>query len=129
MANPFDYVNTINTTKKNMMRGSENDELAERGYNPWIVNNALSYFPDTILHSNLMNINHHIPTRPQYEFFLSSLRPKKRFAKWVKEEVNDDLELVMKYFEFNRSNARDVMSLLTVDDINEIRALYEEGGK
>lgn len=129
MANPFDYVNTINTTKKNMMRGSENDELAERGYNPWIVNNALSYFPDTILHSNLMNINHHIPSRPQYEFFLSSLRPKKRFAKWVKEEVNDDLELVMKYFEFNRSNARDVMSLLTVDDINEIRALYEEGGK
>lgn len=129
MANPFDYVNTINTTKKNMMRGSENDELAERGYNPWIVNNALSYFPDTILHSNLMNINHHIPSRPQYEFFLSSLRPKKRFAKWVKEEVNDDLELVMKYFEFNRSNARDAMSLLTVDDINEIRALYEEGGK
>ena len=129
MANPFDYVNTINTTKKNMMRGSENDELAERGYNPWIVNNALSYFPDTILHSNLMNINHHIPSRPPYEFFLSSLRPKKRFAKWVKEEVNDDLELVMKYFEFNRSNARDVMSLLTVDDINEIRALYEEGGK
>lgn len=129
MANPFDYVNTINTTKKNMMRGSENDELAERGYNPWIVNNALSYFPDTILHSNLMNINHHIPSRPQYEFFLSSLRPKKRFAKWVKEEVNDDLELVMKYFEFNRSNAKDVMSLLTVDDINEIRALYEEGGK
>ena len=111
------------------MRDSENDELAERGYNPWIVNNALSYFPDTILHSNLMNINHHIPSRPQYEFFLSSLRPKKRFAKWVKEEVNDDLELVMKYFEFNRSNARDVMSLLTVDDINEIRALYEEGGK
>lgn len=129
MANPFDYVNTINTTKKNMMRDSENDELAERGYNPWIVNNALSYFPDTILHSNLMNINHHIPSRPQYEFFLSSLRPKKRFAKWVKEEVNDDLELVMKYFEFNRSNAKDVMSLLTVDDINEIRALYEEGGK
>lgn len=129
MANPFDYVNTINTTKKNMMRDSENDELAERGYNPWIVNNALSYFPDTILHSNLMNINHHIPSRPQYEFFLSSLRPKKRFAKWVKEEVNDDLELVMKHFEFNRSNARDVMSLLTVDDINEIRALYEEGGK
>jgi hypothetical protein len=129
LANPFDYVNTINTTKKNMMRGSENDELAEKGYNAWVVNNALSYFPDTILHANLMNINHHLSARPQYEFFLNSTRSKKRFAKWAKEEVNDDLELVMKYFGYSRSNAKDIMPLLSTDNINEIRDSYKEGGK
>ena len=41
MSNPFDYINSINQNKKNLMRDSENDTLAERGYNPWITSNAL----------------------------------------------------------------------------------------
>ena len=28
---PFDYVNSINYSKKNMMEGTDNDELAESG--------------------------------------------------------------------------------------------------
>ena len=28
---PFDYVNSINFTKKNLMRDTANDELAEKG--------------------------------------------------------------------------------------------------
>jgi hypothetical protein len=64
MTSPFDYVNSITTTKSNMMRDSENDVLSEKSYEPWIVNKALSYFPDTILHSNLMNQYHHLDKRP-----------------------------------------------------------------
>ena len=30
MSNPFDYVNAINTSKKNLMRDTENDALAEK---------------------------------------------------------------------------------------------------
>jgi len=33
MANPFDYLVSINQTKKNLMKGTENDALAEKGYN------------------------------------------------------------------------------------------------
>ena len=39
---PFDYVNSINFTKKNLMRNSDNDELAESGYVPYITNKSLS---------------------------------------------------------------------------------------
>ena len=35
MSNPFDYVNDINHKKKNIMRGTDNDELAEAGYIPY----------------------------------------------------------------------------------------------
>ena len=42
--NPFDFVNAINDTKKNLMVGTENDELAEKGYTPFMVNKSLSYF-------------------------------------------------------------------------------------
>ena len=32
--NPFDYVNAINYSKKDLMTGTDNDELAEKDYQP-----------------------------------------------------------------------------------------------
>ena len=55
MSSPFDYVNSINVTKTNMMRNTENDELAEKGYEPFLTNRSLSYFEDTIGMANEMN--------------------------------------------------------------------------
>ena len=48
MTNPFDYVNSVSSSKKDMMRDTENDELAEKDYNPFIVNRALSYHQDCV---------------------------------------------------------------------------------
>ena len=77
--NPFIYVDSINHSKKNMMRDSENDKLAESQYNPWFTNIALSYFVDTILHANLVNQYWELDNRPQYEFLINSIRPMNRF--------------------------------------------------
>ena len=128
MANPFDYVNTINVSKKNLMRDSENDTLSEKDYNPWVVNKALSYFPDTVLHANLMNLYHDLPKRPQYEFLLNSIRPKKRWAKWVKDDGDEDLDLVCAFYQCNRNVAREYLSLLSVDKLNMIKKEQETGG-
>ena len=54
--NPFDYLNAINSTKKNIMV----DEVTEKAYSPFLINRGLSYFSDTILFANEMNLNHHI---------------------------------------------------------------------
>ena len=78
--NPFDYLNAINTTKKDIMV----DELAEKATQPFMVNRGLSYFPDTILYANEMNINHHIDHRLQFDFFINIIKKKKRFSKWAK---------------------------------------------
>ena len=128
MANPFDYVNSINQNKKNMMRGSENDALSEKGYSAYMVNNALSYFPDTILHANLMNQQFHLDNRPQYEFLLNSIRPKKRFAKWVKDAGDKDLDMVCAYYECNRNVGRDYLSLLSSEQLNIMEQQLETGG-
>ena len=58
--NPFDFVNDINFGKKDIMTDSNNPELAESTYNPFLTNRALSYFPDTIQFANMMNNNSHI---------------------------------------------------------------------
>ena len=95
---PFDYVTSVSYSKKNLMRGSENDELAESGYQPYLTNKALSYFPDSLFYSNEMNMNHHADNILQYEYLINTLRPKRRFAKWVKAEDNDDLEAIKLFF-------------------------------
>ena len=52
MTNPFDFVNSINFNKHDLMTGTENDELAEKSYVPFLTNRSLSYFTDTILYAN-----------------------------------------------------------------------------
>ena len=128
MASPFDYVNTITATKVNMMRDSENDTLAEKVYEPWLVNKALSYFPDTILHANLMNQYHHLDKRPQYECLINSIRPKKRFAKWAKNTSNEDLDLVCAYYKCNRIVGQEYLSLLSSEQLNIMKKQQDTGG-
>ena len=128
MASPFDYVNTLTTTKVNMMRDSENDTLAEKAYEPWLVNKALSYFPDTILHANLMNQYHHLDKRPQYECLINSIRPKKRFAKWVKNASNEELELVCAYYKCNRVIGLEYLSLLSSEQLDIMKKQQDTGG-
>ena len=128
MSNPFDYVTTINSSKKNMMRDSENDVLSEKDYEPWLVNNALSYFPDTILYANEMNVRHELGKRPQYEYLINSIRPKKRFAKWVKNASNEELELVCKHYGCNKIVGQDYLSLLSSGELEAIKKQQDIGG-
>lgn len=128
MSNPFDYVNSITQNKKNLMRDSENDVLSEKGYNAWMTNTALSYHIDTILHANLMNQYHDLDNRPQYEFLLNSIRPKKRFAKWVKNAGDKDLDMVCEYYKCNKTIGKEYLSLLSSEQLNMIREQQETGG-
>jgi hypothetical protein len=129
MSNPFDYVNSINQNKKNMMRDTENDVLGESQYDPWLTNNALSYFPDTILHANLMNQFHQLDKRPQYEFLINSIRSRKRFSKWVKSDINEDLLFVCEYYNCNKVVGREYLSLLTSEQLNLMKEQKEKGGR
>ena len=118
---PFDYVTSVSYNKKNMMRDTENDELAESGYQPYLSNKALSYQVDSLFHSNEMNMNHHIDNILQYEYFLNTLRPKRRFAKWVKAEDNDDLEAIKLYFGYSNKKAEQTLSILSSEQIRIIK--------
>lgn len=126
--NPFDFVNSINLTKKDLMVGTENDELAEKGYAPFIVNKALSYFPDTLLYANEVNRLAHIDNKLQYHYLLNSIRPHKRFSKWVKKEDSDDLEVVKDYYGYSNEKAYQALSILSKDQLNYIKEQLEQGG-
>ncbi len=80
MSNPFDYLNAINGNKKDLMTDSANDELAEQGYQPFLINKGLSYFADTIFYSNEMNTKS-VDNKLAFHYLLNTITPKKRFSK------------------------------------------------
>lgn len=127
-SNPFDYLDSIIKTKNNMMRGSENDALAEELYNKWIINSGLSMSYDTILLANLMNINHHLPNRAQYEFLLAACPKKKRITWAKKPESNDTVEMIQNYYKCNAKIAREYMKLLTPEQLADMEKEMFTGG-
>ena len=44
----FEYVNSLSHKKNNMMKDTDNDELAESLYQPYLTNKAFSQYIDTI---------------------------------------------------------------------------------
>ena len=126
---PFDYVNSINFTKKNLMKNTANDELAEKDYVPFLTNKSLSYFTDTLLYANEMNRYHFLDKRLQYEFYLNSIRKKKRFAKWAKAEDNNDVMMVQEYYKFSPQKAKAALKVLTPTQKNIIKHKMENGIK
>jgi len=126
--NPFDFVNAINTTKKNIMVGTENDELAEASYTPYVVNKALSYFPDTIMHANEMNRHGGLSHGLQFSYYLNSIRPAKRFAKWVKRENIEDVECVKQFYGYSTEKALQALTIITRDQLHHIKQKLSGGG-
>ncbi len=123
--NPFEYVNAINNTKKDIMI----DDIAERGYNSFMVNRSLSYFNDTVLYANEMNIHHNIDNRLQFDFLINMVRKRKRFSKWEKVASESDVEVVKEYYGYNNEKARSALSLLTRENINELKKKVYKGGR
>ena len=126
---PFDYVNSINFTKKNLMKNTANDELAEKDYVPFLTNKSLSYFTDTLLYANEMNRYHFLDKRLQYEFYLNSIRKKKRFAKWAKADNNDEVMMVQEYFKFSPQKAKAALKVLSTQQKDIIKHKMENGIK
>jgi len=125
---PFDYLNAINYTKENIVEESDNPELAEKLYPPYMINRGLSYFTDTILFANEMNIRHQCDNKLQFEFFLNSIRKRKRFSKWFKKEQDENLDIIMSHYGYSYEKAKQVLSLFTEEKLKQLRDKRFEGG-
>jgi hypothetical protein len=123
MADLFkDIIPSLMQTKKDVLE-------KESDYVPYIVNKALSFHYDCILQSNMMNILPNTDKRMQYDFYLHSLRSYKRpFRRWHKLEPNEDLELVKEYYGYSLTKAREVMHLLSTEQISTIKKSLHKGG-
>jgi hypothetical protein len=122
---PFTYLNSINDTKVDVMV----DDVAEKSYNGFMVNRSLSYFADTVCIANEMNRYHHIDNKLQYHFLINIIRKRKRFSKWIKPDLDSDIEVVKEYYGYSNEKARQVHNLLSSEQIEELRKKVNKGGR
>ena len=124
---PFEFINAINLTKKDLF---VEDALASKDYSSFLVNRGLSYFPDTVLYANEMNIHSDIPEDWQFYFFLNSIPKKKRFSKWAKKDAEtESLRLVKEYFGYSSEKAKEALSVLSEEQLTMIKEKLYKGGK
>ena len=123
--NPFDYVNSINYSKKDIMETPED----EGAYVSFVINRSLSYFADTVGIANEMNRYHHLDNRLQYQFLINIIRKRKRFSKWVKPEIENGVDVVKEYYGYSNEKARQVLSLLKPDQLKELEKKVNKGGR
>jgi hypothetical protein len=125
MSNPFDYVNAILQNKKQIIV----DEITEKDYVPFMVNRSLSYHKDCIIYANEMNRRHFLDKKLQNDFLLNTVRSSKRpFAKWVKTEKSEDVDLVKLVYGLSDSKAREALRILSEDDIKLLKEKFDIGG-
>jgi len=110
-----------------MMKDTDNDELSEQSYVPYVVNKGLSYFVDTLMYANEMNISSFLDHKLQYEYLLNSIRPKKRYAKWVKNDEDSDLKMIEIYFNYSTKKALQAQSVLSQEEMVIIREKITRG--
>ncbi len=122
----FDFVNAISYNKKNYFM--EAPELADKVYPAYMVNKALSLYPDCLLSANEMNQRAFLDKKLQFDYYLNNIRPSKRFAKWVKKMDNEDLEIVQEYYGYSNQKAKQALSVLSKSQINAIKEKIQKGG-
>ena len=121
--NPFDFVSSINSGKYIM-----DDDTKEQAYTPFLVNRALSYFPDTILVANRVNAIHESDHKLQYDYLINTIKPRKRFSKWAKRHEDSDIDLIMRHYNYSYTKAVHALSLLTEPQLESIKNKYNKGG-
>ena len=120
-----DYLYSINQSKKNIL---DDDPDAARKYPAYVVNRCLSSFTDTVLYANEMNKNSHLPSKMQYDFFINSVKPRKRFSPWARKDSIDYLDVVKEYYGYNDDKALQALRILTKDQLDKITYLLRKGG-
>ena len=120
-----DWLNSINFNKENLI---EEDPSAIKDYPPYIVNRCLSGHLDCVMFVNEMNMHIDLDKQLQYDFYLNTLRSKKRFAPWIRKEGLKNLESIKSYYGYSNEKAKQVLPLLTKEQIRFIQNKLEVGG-
>ena len=123
--NVFEFVNSITYNKQNLFE----DPQAETDYVSFVVNRALSYFPDTVLYANEMNIHNTVPKQWQFEYLRQAIHKRRRYSKWAKKTIDsDDLKVVQTYYKYSTERAVEALQILSKEQIEYLKQLMDTGG-
>ena len=120
-----DWLNSINQSKKNLI---DDDPSIEKDYPPYIINRCFSGHLDAVMFANEMNMYSFLPKKMQYDFFINILRTKRRFSPWIRKDLVDNLDCVKRYYGYSNEKAKQVLKILSKEQLDFIKSKFEIGG-
>ena len=120
-----DWLKSVNFTKDDLI---DDDPDTIKNYPPYIVNRCLSGHLDTVLYANEMNLHPNLDKDMQYQFYLNSLRKRKRFSPWIKKDKIQDLDIVKQYYGYSNEKASQALRILSKEQLDYITQRLEIGG-
>jgi hypothetical protein len=121
----FEYINEILVGKKQLIV----DENTENSYEPYVTNRTLSYHNDCLTFANEMNMCPFADKKMQYDFFINTIRSRKRpFVKWIKPEKRQDVEAVKLIYNMSSLKASEAINLLSDEQLSIIKKKTDIGG-
>lgn len=121
---PFDFINAISFTKENLIV----DEWSEKQYASFIVNRGLSFGSDTVVAANEMNSRPHLDKKLQFDFLINTIRPRKRYNKWLKAKKVEAVEIIKAYYGYSTEKAYQALSILSDEQLDKIKTKMNKGG-
>ena len=77
-----------------------------------------------------MNGYHFLDNKIQFQFYINSIRKKKRFGgKWLSQAKLKNLEYVKEYYGYSNEKAKDALNILTEEQIELIKNTLSKGGR
>lgn len=103
-------------------------EHGEAAYPAFMVNRAMSQYQDCLFLAAELNL-YDVSNRMAYDFYMTGIRAKKRFAKWGKKKTGEGETLaVMNHYGYSREKAEEALKVLTPEQIEHIVELEKLRG-
>lgn len=116
----FDIIGELSYGKHDLIRTSDDPEVAIKSYNAFMVNKSFSFHLSSILDANIMNCLAHVDPLMQHDYYMHALRSEKRFSKWFKQEDNDTINILAERYQCNLVRANEIMKVLTPEQVQAI---------
>ena len=79
--------------------------------------------------ANEMNRLPHLDKRLQYDFYINTVRSRRRFSPWDKKQKMNDLNVVKQYYGYSNEKARQALNILSPSQLDYIKSKLNRGGK
>lgn len=121
---PWDFAEAVGFSKDKSVFSKD----TEKDYNIFMMNRVLSGTADTLFHAQELNTFSRIGKEEHFRYLLHALPKKKRFSKWVKEEKDSRIPMIIEYYGCSVPKTKEILKMLSEEQLQYIEKYLDKGG-
>jgi len=123
----FDYLKRMTSEKGDW---DSKDETFGKGYDKYMINRFISMVELFVPLVNEVNKYPDMPKKAHYEYFLNLLPQNNIYFNYIKkpkEDMKEELQLIMRYYECSKKEAEEYIQLLDDKQIKNVVNKFKGG--